>query len=286
MIRNLQSGVKLLLRLLRETAAAAQRPAYLRHAAACLAASFAFLLAPSLALAVYFAPALLLAIRYHELAQQRAVRTSTWLLGLTTVCSAASAYWAIEHHGGALELILYLALASALLAEGCHLWSSQRHHQRSSRRRARTRVYDDQPRWACGGLLAALPVLFLLGLYGALLSWRSPLVLAWGFCAVPLLVLQLRTHPLFPKLAIAWLVAFLVIEVACTLPNGASEGDDLFLAATLVLLTAPVGLYLAFHPRVRRTFRAAHAPPIADEDPDAVPATTETTRRREKGAPA
>ncbi len=220
---------------------------------------------------------LLLACRYHELTHYRAVRRSTWSLILLAVCVGISAAWAIAHHTRAIDIAVHIALTTGATAGGIHLWSAQQRLTRVQGRRSRERVDEDGlPRWACGGLLAAMPVLFALGLLGGLASWHSPLALVWGLAGVALVRLQLSRHPSFPLAAIVWLCAFLFAETFGALLQEDPTGDGFFLAAAIVLLVLPLTAYLWFHPRVRRTFRVAEtrpsAPMLAPTDASGEPA--------------
>ena len=263
MIPDLESLRKLADRVVAK-ARQAVRPVYVRHAVAWAIASLLFLLAPRLAMTLYFAPAVVLACRYHELAHHRTVRTSKWTFFAIALCAVISVIWMMDQHLRPLEMTLHLALATAVVCAGFHLRSTQQQLAADQEPSARVHGEDDyQPMWACGGLLAGMPVLLLLAAYGGALSWRTPLVLLWGLCALPLLVLQLRTHPAFPRLAILWLAAFFVSEVVCLPASSANSGDDLFLAAAILFFVVPLAGYLAFHPRVKQTFRRAAAP-LAD----------------------
>lgn len=280
---DLESGRKFLERLSLEVNRSAERPVYTLHVLACIVASVLFLLPASWASSVYFVPAVVLACRYHELAWYREVRVSYWLLTLITMCAMVSVWWTIEHHTGTFELALQLAMAVTVFGAGVHLWTTQR---RFADRFDRRIDDDHRPRWAGGGFLAGMPALFVLGLYGGLVSWRTPIVLLWGLSAIPLLALQLRTHPMFPRLAIAWLLAFFGIDVICLAPNNETQGDDLFLAASILLVVLPLAGYLEFHPRVRRTFRAEPMPRTEEPAPITPVLRRDAKKRRETSVPA
>jgi hypothetical protein len=75
-----------------------------------------------------------------------------------------------------------------------------------------------------------------------------------GASALVLLLMQMRCHVLFPRAAIAWLVAWLCLatvggEGGSTWSEGGCIIDGALSALVIVL-----ALYLEFSPRVRHTF--------------------------------
>ncbi|MBL8747768.1 MAG: hypothetical protein JNK78_01305 [Planctomycetes bacterium] len=261
-IRYFDSARRFVRRTFPATRGPQERSQFAAPATGALVASGIALFSPTWPTFLLFAPILLLACRYHELAHHRAVRRSTWSLILLVVCVGISAVWAVAHHTRAIDIAVHTVLLIGATAGGVHLWSAQQRLARAHGRRSRERIDEDGlPRWACGGLLAAMPVLFALGLLGGLASWRAPLALLWGLAGAAILVLQLRCHPSFPLAAIAWLGAFLCAETFRALLQEDPTGDGFFLAAAIVLLVLPLAAYLWFHPRVRRTFRAAEPRP-------------------------
>lgn len=286
-ILNLDAARRLLVRALPAATQPYEREHFARPAGIAFAASVAFLLIPSTPLQFCFPPTLILACRYHELARFRAVRPSTWLVLLAVLCVAAATTWSLVHLSGGVQLF-HLTVGASLLGLVFHLCSTQRRLAAGRSRRSRERD-DDDVQWAFGGLLAGMPILFLLGAVGGVLSWRTPLVLAWGLSGLVVAALQLRRHRLFPRLAIAWLLTFLGIELIGSLYAGDAQGDEAFLAAVIVQIVVPVAAYLEFHPRVRRTFTATpsrHGEPGMATAPGNAVAHTRPARRRGANVPA
>lgn len=296
-IRSFEGVRRLAARVLPDYAPPLARPHFALFEALALGTSLLLLLAPTWPLFLGFVPMFLLACRYHELAYYSAVRRSRWLLLLVLVTASATVAWTIGHPSGPTAILVHVTFAVVLLAAGSHIWSTQQRLARAGGRHVQVDGGDEEaPLWFCGGLLAAMPTLFVLGFVSGFLSWRSPLFLAWGIAALPLLVLQLRCHPAFPRAAIAWLVAFFVMEVVLTLPASETQEDDLFVTAAIGFVVVPLAIYLEFHPRVRRTFESIAAAPVDDtifviEDDDEGtaderPAAAPGSGRRGKSIPA
>lgn len=277
-IRSLQHRA---LRLLPSLPQAYERPEFAVPALAAFALALLLLLALRWPPTICFAPTLVLACRYYELARFRTVRCSRLAFLLTLVCAAACALWAFTHRSG-FEQPLTLGLALTSVALAVHLFTHQR---REARLLAAQSVFvatdEDAPYWACGGLLAVMPVLLLIGCMTGLASWRSPLTLLWGLSGIVVLVAQLRSHRWFPRLATAWLMTWLGIETLGTFAAGGDARDDAI--ATYFVVGSALGsiaTYLIWSPRVRRTFGGERNAPTENPAP-----TTPTPRAPVRPAP-
>lgn len=250
-----------------------ERPEFLVPALATLGLGLALLLAQRWPLSMFFAPTFVVACRYYELARFATVRRSRLAFLLVFTCAVACALWALTHRGGGLEQPLTLALTGASVALACHLFAAQRRLAKGQITRSLLHSVDeDAPYWACGGLLAILPVLLLVGCISGLMWWRSPLILAWGLAAIGVLAAQVHSHPWFPRLAIGWLGTWLAIEIWGAFADGDDGGDDAAVVSGCVIaLILSIGIYLLHSPRVRRTFRDATATPA--EVPEVEPRT-------------
>jgi hypothetical protein len=126
------------------------------------------------------------------------------------------------------------------------------------------RGVQDQSRpcadWSCGGLLAALPPIFLLG-FGDVLAIADPWAWLPWILGVALLVLQLRRNRLFPWLAMICLVVG-AAETAFTWLSVQNDAPPWVVAWNLFAMCAPMLVlagYLLLSKRVRRTFAATRA---------------------------
>jgi hypothetical protein len=233
-----------------------ERPAYVAPAAAAFTASWLLLLLHQWPLSLFFAPALVLGCRYHELAQFRLVRRSRWAFLLVLASAVIGTMWTLSGRAWTLWQPVTLLLAIGSMAAAAHLFATQRRLLAvQARESLLTAVDDDAPRWSCGGLLAMLPVLFLFGCVDGLASWRTPMVLLWGIGGTGALLLQVRGHWLFPRVAIAWLLVWLALETHGTFAAEGESGDDALVTyGAVVALTGSLAAYLLLSPRVRRTF--------------------------------
>lgn len=262
------------------------RPQFVRPAAAAACIGGGLLLAPIWPMFVFAAPMLVMACRYYELARFERVRASRWLMLLVLVCTGGAVLWTFDHDFGGMLLPLQLAVDVAFAAAGTHLWLTQRRLRSSQLRRSLTYRGDEdfEPIWVFGGMLALLPILFLIGFTTSLASWRHPAVLLWGCAGLGLLALQVHAHRWFPRLAILWLVLQIWIEARSSLQADGEGGDEGWLSGGTLVVIATLAAYLEFHPRVRGTFLRGPADdtaPVPPSEPelDAVPASL-TTRRR------
>lgn len=233
-----------------------ERQAFVAPAVAAFTASWLLLLLHQWPLSLFFAPALVLGCRYHELAQFRHVRRSRWAFLLVLACAVVGTLWTLSGRTWTLWQPAALLLAIGSIAAATHLYLVQRQLEVVQARESMLMaVDDDAPRWPCGGLLALLPVLFLFGCVDSLLAWRSPLALLWGIGGTGALLLQLRGHPAFPGTSVAWLLAWLAIETHATFAASGSVGDDALVTYGAVAgLTGSLAAYLLTSRRVRRTF--------------------------------
>ncbi len=265
-IRNLR---RLAGRALPAQPATYERPEFLVPSLAALGLSILLLLTQRWPLAMFFAPTFVIACRYYELARFPTVRRSRLAFLLILTCAAACALWALTHRAGGFEQPLTLGLAGASLAIALHLFTTQRRLTKGQITQSLLHTVDeDAPYWACGGLLALLPVLLLLGCLTGLLWWRSPLILLWGLAAIGVLAAQLHSHAWFPRLAVAWLTIWLGIEIHGAFTPGSDSSDDAIVSACVVTLILSIATYLLQSPRVRRTFRRSAAAP--SETPSAL----------------
>ncbi len=240
------------------------RPEFVRPAQALFAASTLLLLLPHRPLAAFFAPAFVFGCRYHELARLPRVRCSRWAFLLALGAAIVGGLWSCAEPAAGPGRLLGLALACGALLVGAHLFAAQRRlHAEQQRGAWLDSPDDDAPRWACGGWLAILPVLFVVGLLSGLTTWRAPAALLWGLSGGLLLALQLRCHPWFPRLAAGWLVLWLALETCATFGSGtALDEESLASYAAVAVLTGTLLLRLLFGVRARDTFRGpagAHA---------------------------
>lgn len=262
--------------------AAHVRPEFLAPAAIALGVSLSLLVAQRWPLTLLFAPTFVLACRYYELARFEPVRPSRLAFLLTLVGAGSCALWALTHHGSGFGQTLALVLAGATLAVALHLFTTQRRLAKSQITLGLLHAVDeDAPCWPCGGPLALLPVVLLMGCLSGLVWWRSPWMLLWGLAAVPVLAAQLRGHAWFPRLAIAWLTAWGGIEVFGAFGAGGETSDDASVSFTVLAVIVAMAVYLRNSPRVRRTFAPVAAPaegPLAAAtatgEPQAVPVVT------------
>jgi hypothetical protein len=237
-----------------------ERPEYLPPAAAALGLSLLLLLAQRWPLTMFFAPTFVLACRYYELARFRTVRCSRLAFLMTLACAAACALWVLTHRAPGVQQPLTLVLVGTSLALCVHLFTIQRQLAKSQITRSLLHTIDeDAPYWACGGMLAILPVVLLIGCISGLMWWRSPLILLWGLAGVVVLAAQLRCHPWFPRLAVAWLAVWLCIETLSMLNGGDDAGDDAAVSFTVLALILSMATYVLQSPRVRRTFAGTAA---------------------------
>jgi len=248
------------------------RPEFLAPAAAALGLSLVLLLVQRWPLTMFFAPTFVLACRYYELARFATVRPSRLAFLLILSCAAACALWVLTHRSPGVEQPLTLILVGTALAMAVHLFGTQRRLAKSQISRSLLHTVDeDAPYWACGGLLAILPVVLLIGGISGLMWWRSPLLLLWGLAGVVVLAAQLRSHPWFPRLALVWLATWFAIETFSMLASGGDDaGDDAAVSFTVLALIVAMAIYLQHSPRVRRTFGPAALAPA--ENPIALDA--------------
>ena len=235
--------------------AAYERPEYLLPAAAALGLALLLLLAQRWPVTSFFAPTFVLACRYYELARFEPVRRSRLLFVLVLTCTGTTALWALTHRSQGFEQPLLLALVAGTLAIALHLFTTQRRLAKSQIHGSLLHTADeDAPYWVCGGPLALLPVVLLMGCLSGLMWWRSPLLLLWGLAAVPVLAAQLRCHAWFPRLAAAWLAAWIVIELLGVFGTSGEANDDASVTFTVIAVIVAMGVYLLYSPRVRRRF--------------------------------
>jgi len=280
---NLIRAARRLAERLRPAPDALERPEFVTPAIVAFGLSLVLLVAQSWPPSLFFAPALVLACRYYELAHFRPVRSSRLALLLAASVALTGALWALTHRSMGLEQPVTLALAGLTIAMAVHLSTTQRRLAASQAERSLLEALDDEaPLWSCGGLLAIVPVLLLVGFLTGLSSWRSPSILLWGLAAIGVLAAQLRGHRWFPRLAVAWLTCWIGIESVATFAVRGDAGDDA-LATYCVMATVlgSIATYLLCSSRVRRTFRADLHEAV---DPAAATATPATAPRKKTGA--
>ncbi|MEO6596961.1 MAG: hypothetical protein ABIP94_19620 [Planctomycetota bacterium] len=238
--------------------ASLERPQFVRPAAVASASCLVIALANAWPSAVFLAPAAVIGCRYYELACFRTVHRSTLLPLLVLLSTCASFLWTLEHQREGLVVSLELAMNIGWLALTGHLCFVQhRLHQERGLQPA-----EEAPQWAFGGLLAIMPVIFLVAFVNGLVEWRSSLTLLCGLCGLGVLWLQGRRHILFPRLSMLWLGLWLFADaVGAAAAKPSSTDDDwsdgpLITYAGLLLMAGLLCAYLEFNPRVRRTFVA------------------------------
>lgn len=238
-----------------------ERPEFAWPARIAFAAAVALLLAPAWPLAAFFAPAFVVGCRYHELSRFAAVRPSRWTFLLLALTVGGGTLWLVTRQASSHETPLLAAATLGAALAAAHLFAVQRRLAAAQTPTGLLLATDeDGPEWACGGLLAVLPVLFLLAFRECCAGRSSPLTLLWGAAALPLVALQLRRDARFPTLTIAWLAAGVALELGATCTAADDTFDDALAAlAAVTVAAAALAGYLRLAPRVRATFGGAAA---------------------------